>query len=104
GTETVGRIANITRARVKLPQAGLDLSAAARGGLTIFMAGVARQVADKNVTINNLLAGAVETDRLKPVLGNAAKKRNASLADIRAERIASIPAKRFGDAAEFGAA
>jgi len=99
-----GRIVNITSGTVKLPQAGLDLSSAARGGLTIFMAGVARQVADKNVTINNLLPGAFETDRLKTVLGNAAKKRNASLDDIRAERIASIPAKRFGDAAEFGAA
>src|SRR5438477_10924059 len=53
-----GRIVNITSGTVKLPQSGLDLSSAARGGLTIFMAGVARQVADKNVTINNLLPGA----------------------------------------------
>src|SRR5215468_1544111 len=52
-----GRIVNITSGTVKLPQAGLDLSSAARGGLTIFLAGVARQVAASNVTINNLLPG-----------------------------------------------
>jgi 3-oxoacyl-[acyl-carrier protein] reductase len=68
------------------------------------MAGVARQVADKNITINNLLPGAFETDRLKTVLGNAAKKRGASYDEVRAERVASIPAKRIGDPAEFGAA
>src|SRR5262249_40027222 len=58
-----GRILNITSGTVKLPQAGLDLSSAARGGLTIFLAGIARQVAASNVTINNLLPGAFETDR-----------------------------------------
>jgi 3-oxoacyl-[acyl-carrier protein] reductase len=99
-----GRIVNITSGTVKLPQAGLDLSSGARGGLTIFMAGVARQVADKNVTINNLLPGAFETDRLRAVLGNAAKKRGASYDEVRAERVASIPAKRIGEPAEFGAA
>jgi 3-oxoacyl-[acyl-carrier protein] reductase len=59
-----GRIVNITSGTVKLPQAGLDLSSGARGGLSIFVAGVARQVAGNNVTINNLLPGAFETDRL----------------------------------------
>jgi 3-oxoacyl-[acyl-carrier protein] reductase len=98
-----GRIVNITSGTVKLPQAGLDLSSAARGGLTIFLAGVARQVAASNVTINNLLPGAFETDRLKTVLGAAAKRRNISYEDARAERIASIPAKRLGDLAGFGA-
>jgi 3-oxoacyl-[acyl-carrier protein] reductase len=99
-----GRIVNITSGTVKLPQAGLDLSSAARGGLTIFLAGVARQVAASNVTINNLLPGAFETDRLKTVLGAAAKRRNISYDDARAERIASIPAKRLGDLEGFGAA
>jgi 3-oxoacyl-[acyl-carrier protein] reductase len=88
---------------VKLPQAGLDLSSAARGGLTIFLAGVARQVAASNVTINNLLPGAFETDRLKTVLGNAAKRKGLSYEDAKAERIASIPAKRLGDLEGFGA-
>ena len=99
-----GRIVNITSGTVKLPQAGLDLSSGARGGLTIFMAGVARQVADKNITINNLLPGAFETDRLKTVLGNAARKRGVSYDEMRAERVASSPARRIGEPAEFGAA
>ena len=99
-----GRIVNITSGTVKLPQAGLDLSSAARGGLTIFLAGVARQVAASNVTINNLLPGAYETDRLKTVLGAVAKRKGASYEDAKAERIASIPAKRLGDLEGFGAA
>ncbi len=98
-----GRIVNITSGTVKLPQAGLDLSSAARGGLTIFLAGVARQVAASNVTINNLLPGAFETDRLKTVLGGVAKRKGISYDEARAERIASIPAKRLGDLAGFGA-
>jgi 3-oxoacyl-[acyl-carrier protein] reductase len=99
-----GRIVNITSGTVKLPQAGLDLSSAARGGLTIFLAGVARSVAANNTTINNLLPGAFETDRLKTVLGAAAKRQGKSYEDARAERIASIPAKRLGDLEGFGAA
>jgi len=90
-----GRIVNITSGTVKLPQAGLDLS---------FLAGVARQVAASNVTINNLLTGAYETDRLKTVLGNLAKRKGVSYEDAKAERIASIPAKRLGDLDGFGAA
>ncbi len=98
-----GRIVNITSGTVKLPQAGLDLSSAARGGLTIFLAGVARSVAASNITINNLLPGAFETDRLKSVLGAAAKRKGQSYEDARAERIASIPARRLGDLEGFGA-
>ena len=98
-----GRIVNITSGTVKLPQAGLDLSSAARGGLTIFLAGVARAVAASNVTINNLLPGPFETDRLKTVLGALAKRRGISYDEARAERIASVPAKRLGDVEGFGA-
>src|SRR5215471_4175501 len=99
-----GRIVNITSGTVKLPQAGLDLSSGARGGLSIFVAGVARQVAGNNVTINNLLPGAFETDRLRTVLSGAAKRKGISYEQAMTERIASIPAKRLGDPAEFGAA
>jgi 3-oxoacyl-[acyl-carrier protein] reductase len=99
-----GRIVNITSGTVKLPQAGLDLSSAARGGLTIFLAGVARQVAASNVTINNLLPGAYETDRLKTVLGALAKRKGISYEEAKTERVASIPAKRLGDLEGFGAA
>jgi 3-oxoacyl-[acyl-carrier protein] reductase len=98
-----GRIVNITSGTVKLPQAGLDLSSAARGGLTIFLAGVGRTVAASNVTINNLLPGAFETDRLKTVLGAAAKRSGKSYEDARDERIATIPARRLGDLEGFGA-
>jgi 3-oxoacyl-[acyl-carrier protein] reductase len=88
---------------VKLPQAGLDLSSGARAGLSVFVAGIARQVADRNVTINNLLPGAFETDRLKTVLGGAAKRRGITYEQAKTERIATIPAKRFGETSEFGA-
>jgi 3-oxoacyl-[acyl-carrier protein] reductase len=99
-----GRIVNITSAAVKLPQAGLDLSSGARGGLSIFVAGVARQVAAANVTINNLLPGAFGTDRLKATLAATAKRKGISAEQAMAERVASVPARRIGDPAEFGAA
>jgi 3-oxoacyl-[acyl-carrier protein] reductase len=98
-----GRIVNITSATVKLPQAGLDLSSGARGGLSIFVAGVARQVALSNVTINNLLPGAFATDRLQATLSANAKRKGISVEQAMAERIASVPAKRIGEPAEFGA-
>jgi 3-oxoacyl-[acyl-carrier protein] reductase len=98
-----GRIVNITSGTVKLPQASLDLSSGARGGLSIFVAGVARQVADKNVTINNLLPGAFDTERLKATLAGAAKRRGIEFDQAMAERIAGIPARRIGNPTEFGA-
>jgi 3-oxoacyl-[acyl-carrier protein] reductase len=98
-----GRIVNITSAAVKLPQPGLDLSSGARGGLSIFVAGVARQVAEANVTINNLLPGAFATDRLQSTLAAAAKRKGISVDAAKAERIATVPARRIGDPAEFGA-
>ncbi len=99
-----GRIVNITSAAVRGPIAGLDLSSGARAGLTAFLAGVARTVADKNVTINAILPGAFDTDRLRGTLSKAAESKGKSIAQIAADRIATIPARRFGDPAEFGAA
>ena len=99
-----GRIVNITSGSVKMPLAGLDLSSGARAGLTAFLAGVARTVADKNVTINNILPGAFDTDRLKGVLGNTAKQKGITPEEAAAARAATIPARRFGDPDEFGAA
>ena len=97
-----GRVINITSLSVYVPIAGLDLSSAARAGLTSFVAGVARTVADKNVTINSLLPGKHDTDRLRgtadlsvPEDPEAARKRKESQA-------ASIPAKRLGTPEEFG--
>jgi len=99
-----GRIVNITSSSVKAPLAGLDLSSGARAGLTAFLAGVARTVADKNVTINNILPGAFDTDRLRGTLSKTSEKTGKSITQVAADRIATIPAKRFGDPAEFGAA
>jgi 3-oxoacyl-[acyl-carrier protein] reductase len=99
-----GRIVNITSGAVKAPLAGLDLSSGARAGLTAFLAGVARTVADKNVTINNILPGAFDTDRLRGTLAKAAEKANKTLDQAAADRKATIPARRFGEPAEFGAA
>jgi 3-oxoacyl-[acyl-carrier protein] reductase len=97
-----GRIVNITSISVKMPITGLDLSSGARAGLTAFMAGVARGVADKNVTINNLLPGNFDTARLRSNLSLAAKRAEVSDAEAAARSMANIPAKRFGTAAEFG--
>jgi 3-oxoacyl-[acyl-carrier protein] reductase len=97
-----GRIVNITSLSVKMPITGLDLSSGARAGLTAFMAGVARGVADKNVTINNLLPGSFDTARLRGNLSLAAKRAEVSDSEAAARSIANIPAKRFGTPAEFG--
>src|SRR5471032_852102 len=86
-----GRIVNITSGAVKAPLAGLDLSSGARAGLTAFLAGVARTVADKNVTINNILPGAFDTDRLRSTLAKAAEQKGKSVAQVAADRIAGIP-------------
>ncbi len=99
-----GRIVNITSGSVKMPLAGLDLSSGARAGLTAFVAGVARSVAANNVTINSMLPGAFDTDRLRGTLNANAEKQGKSVAEVSAARMASIPAKRFGQPDEFGAA
>jgi len=99
-----GRIVNITSGGVKMPQAGLDLSAGARAGLTAFLSGIARSVAANNVTINFLLPGAFETERLVAIFEVAAKRSGVPIDKIRADRIATIPARRVGNPAEFGAA
>jgi 3-oxoacyl-[acyl-carrier protein] reductase len=99
-----GRIVNITSASVKMPLAGLELSSGARVGLTGFLAGIARQVAHANVTINQLLPGSFATARIDALDGKAAERQGISPTEARAAREASIPAKRLGDPAEFGAA
>ncbi len=99
-----GRIINITSGSVKMPLAGLDLSSGARAGLTAFLAGVARTVAGNNVTINNILPGAFDTDRLRGTLTKAAEQKGISVEEAAKARAAGIPAKRFGQPDEFGAA
>ncbi|MGP0093638.1 MAG: SDR family oxidoreductase [Xanthobacteraceae bacterium] len=99
-----GRIVNITSGSVKAPLAGLDLSSGARAGLTAFLAGVARSVASANVTINFLLPGAFDTDRLRSNIAANAKSNGISEDLVLEQRVTTIPAKRFGDPQEFGAA
>jgi 3-oxoacyl-[acyl-carrier protein] reductase len=98
-----GRIVNITSGSVKMPIAGLDLSSGARAGLTAFLAGVARTVAGSNVTINFILPGTFDTDRFRSNMEMTAKKKNISIDAARAERMATVPAKRIGEPDEFGA-
>lgn len=99
-----GRIVNITSSSVKAPIDVLGLSNGVRSGLTGFVAGVARSgIAARGVTINNLLPGAFETDRLKSTMAAAASQSGKDLDTLRTARMAAIPAKRFGNAEEFGA-
>jgi 3-oxoacyl-[acyl-carrier protein] reductase len=99
-----GRIVNITSASVKRPLEGLDLSSGARAGLTAFMAGVCRQVAHRNVTINNILPGMFDTDRLRSGFAPTAKLLGTTPEEVEASRRDQVPAKRFGDPFEFGEA
>jgi 3-oxoacyl-[acyl-carrier protein] reductase len=99
-----GRIVNITSGSVKAPIVGLDLSSGARAGLTAFLAGVARSVAASNVTINFLLPGIFDTDRLRSNIEATAKKRTISVDQAKSERIATVPARRIGIPDEFGEA
>jgi 3-oxoacyl-[acyl-carrier protein] reductase len=98
-----GRVVNITSQSVKAPIAELGLSNAARSGLTGYVAGTARQVAPFGVTINNLLPGIHATDRADALDQGAARAQGISLEAVRAARAATIPARRYGTAAEFGA-
>lgn len=97
-----GRIINITSSSVKMPLIGLDLSSGARAGLTAFLAGVAREVAHANVTINAILPGMFDTDRLASAIGKMAELKGMSVDEMRTERTANVPAGRFGKAEEFG--
>ena len=100
-----GRVLNISSAAVKAPIDFLGLSNGARSGLTGFVAGLARQprLASANVTINNLLPGAFDTDRLRGTVAGAAAKAGKSVDQILEPRRLAIPARRFGVPAEFGA-
>jgi 3-oxoacyl-[acyl-carrier protein] reductase len=100
-----GRVVNITSGAVKAPIDVLGLSNGARSGLTGFVAGLARQskLAAANVTINNLLPGVFDTDRVRSTSAGAAAKQGKSVEEVLALRRATIPAKRFGTADEFGA-
>jgi 3-oxoacyl-[acyl-carrier protein] reductase len=99
-----GRIVSITSHMVKAPAGLLGLSNGARSGLTGFVGGVAREVAQHGVTLNNVLPGQFDTDRLKNNHRAFAAARKVDIDEARAQFVRQIPAKRFGDPREFGAA
>ena len=98
-----GRILNITSYSVKAPIAALELSNGARAGLTGAIAALARKSAARNVTINGLLPGPFDTDRLRGTSTKIAEASGRSFDDVHTERMQDVPAKRFGTAEEFGA-
>jgi 3-oxoacyl-[acyl-carrier protein] reductase len=97
-----GRIVNITSSSVKSPIEILGLSNGARSGLTGFVAGIARKTVAHNVTINNLLPGPFDTDRIRGNIAFEAKRQNLPEDQIRATRMKANPAGRFGTSEEFG--
>ena len=99
-----GRIVNITSGAVKMPIPELGLSNGARTGLTGFVAGIARQTVQHNVTINGLLPGPFDTDRLRGNFIFNAKKLGKTVEELAKARADANPAKRFGSIEEFGAA
>ncbi len=98
-----GRVVNITSTSVKAPLGSLGLSNTARAGLTGYVAGVSRQVAQHGVTVNNLLPGTHDTDRIAYLDEQAMAREGITKEEVRARRIAGIPAGRYGTAEEFGA-
>ena len=99
-----GRIVNITSSAVKAPIGILGLSNGARSGLTGFVAGVARQTVAHNVTINNLLPGSIDTERLRQIHQARAEASGRTVEAVRSEAETANPAGRLGSPDEFGAA
>jgi len=97
-----GRIVNITSIAVQMPFPGLAMSSAARSGLTAFVASVCREVASKNVTINNLQPGIFDTDRAQTGFKGAAQATGRTVEEARAGLIGNIPVGRLGTTDEFG--
>lgn len=97
-----GRIVNITSLSVLMPIEGLDLSSAARAGLTAFLAGVRPLYASRNVTINNVLPGKMDTKRLQGGIAAGAKAAGIDYDTAAQKQMSEIPAGRFGTAEEFG--
>ena len=98
-----GRVVNITSQSVKAPIPALGLSNAARTGLTGYVAGTARQVAPFGVNVNNMLPGIHATDRAIQLDGGVSQKEGITREEAKAKRELTIPARRYGTRAEFGA-
>ena len=97
-----GRILNITSISVKMPLLGLDLSSGARAGLTAINARPARELAQHNITVNNLLPGMFDTDRLRNTTRRMAEMQGKTIEEVEAQRQKTVPARRFGEPSELG--
>ncbi len=97
-----GRVINIVSSSVKAPIVGLDLSSGARAGLIAFLAAAAREVAHANVTINHILPGMFDTDRLRGTTNKMAALKSITVEEMAAQRQKDVPAGRFGTPDEFG--
>ena len=98
-----GRVVNITSQSVKSPIGVLGLSNAARAGLTGYVGGTSRQVAEHGVNINNLLPGIHATDRAVSLDQGVSGAQGISMDEAAKQRMATIPARRYGTSTEFGA-
>ena len=99
-----GRVVNITSSAVKAPIEILGLSNGARAGLTGFIAGIGRKTAAQNVTMNNLLPGVFDTDRLRATISTMARNNGIEYDEALKRRVSAVPAGRLGTAEEFGQA
>jgi 3-oxoacyl-[acyl-carrier protein] reductase len=102
-TRGFGRILNIVSRSVKIPQGELGLSNGARAGLVGFSAGLARQIAARNVTINNLLPGIFDSDAQHRHIRGMIAGTDKTFEQVFRERAEASTAKRYGDPAELGA-
>lgn len=101
-TRGFGRVVNITSISVKTGIAGLELSGGARAGMTALLSAMGRQYLDRNVTVNHILPGYVETETMRQNMRIAAEKHDRTENDFAAERQNNIPAKRFAQPEEIG--
>ena len=102
--EAFGRIINIISTSVKQPLHGLGVSNTIRAAVANWSKTLATELAPFQITVNNVLPGATETDRLNAIISNKANKQGRNLDDIRAEMLSEIPMKRFGTAEEIASA
>lgn len=98
-----GRIINVISTSVKAPLEGLGVSNTTRGAVASWGKTMANELAQFGITVNNVLPGAISTDRLHEIIGGKAKKQGQEKAAVVEAWEQSIPARRFGDPREIGA-
>lgn len=99
-----GSILTITSSSIKEPIERLGLSTVMRSGVAGLVKTLADELAPKNIRVNNLIPGRIDTERVAQLDQAAAKRQNLSVEEVRAQSIARIPLKRLGNIDEFGAA